>query len=47
MRDFNFDHSAALQKEFKLGFIAGVAMTIGVTVVAVMVYALFNPSILQ
>lgn len=47
MRDFNFDHSAALQKEFKMGILAGVAMTIGVAAVAVMVYALFNPSILQ
>jgi hypothetical protein len=42
----NHEHYTQLQKEFKIGVFAGVAMTIGVAAVAVMVYALFNPSIL-
>lgn len=43
----NFDQYTQLQREFKIGVFAGVAMTIGVIAVAVMVYALFNPQILQ
>lgn len=42
----NFDHYTQLQKEFKVGMFAGIAMTIGVLAVAVMIYAVFNPQIL-
>jgi len=42
----NYEHYHELQKEFKLGMLAGVALTLGVIAVAVMIYAMFNPSII-
>jgi hypothetical protein len=43
----NYEHYNELQKEFKMGMLAGVALTLGVIAVAIMVYTMFNPSIVQ
>ena len=43
----NYEHYKQLQKEFKMGMLAGVTLVLGLIAVAVMVYAMFNPSIVQ
>jgi hypothetical protein len=43
----NYEHYKELQKEFKTGMLAGVTLVLGVIAIAVMIYAMFNPSIVQ
>lgn len=42
-KDYTYED---LDKEFKLGMFAGVALTIGVIAIGIMCYALYHPEIL-